>query len=154
MNDSEVESNYSGKISHVPGQRAVSPSPRSMLSRDKRLPLDTWNLSEPHENVFGNTRPMFDSSQTPYQGILHSTIPRATGAFPVQGTTGTPVARGEERIGSTTTLPMSARRPSTMNSFFYQRKFHRILWLNSRDCRHRNFNLTNYPYHQSFHVKR
>ena len=31
--------------------------------------------------------------------------------------TGTPVARGEEQIGSTTTMPMSVRRPSTMNSF-------------------------------------
>ena len=37
-------------------------SPRSMLSRDKRLPLDTWNLSEPQGNVFGNPRPVFDSS--------------------------------------------------------------------------------------------
>ena len=32
-------------ISHVPSQPAVILSPRSMLSRDKRLPLDTWNLS-------------------------------------------------------------------------------------------------------------
>ena len=30
--------------------------------------------------------------------------------------TGTPVARGDERVGSTTTKPMSERRPSTMNS--------------------------------------
>ena len=30
---------------------------------------------------------------------------------------GRPVARGEERNGSTTPLPMSARRPSNMNSF-------------------------------------
>ena len=55
MNDSrefkDILSNYSGKISHVPSQRAVIPSPRSMLSRDKRLPLDTWNLSESQGNV-------------------------------------------------------------------------------------------------------
>ena len=31
--------------------------------------------------------------------------------------TGRLVARGEERIGSTTPMPMTARRPSTMNSF-------------------------------------
>ena len=37
----EVESNNSGKTFHVP-----------MLSRDKRLPLDTWNLSGSQENVF------------------------------------------------------------------------------------------------------
>ena len=60
---------------------------------------------------------MFDSSQTPYQGILHSTNPGATGSIPVQVSTGRLVARGEERIGSTTPMPMSARRPSTMNSF-------------------------------------
>ena len=29
----------------------VVPSLRSMLSRDKRLPLDTWNLSETQGNV-------------------------------------------------------------------------------------------------------
>ena len=59
---------------------------------------------------------MFDSSQTPYEGILHSTTPSAASAIPVQVSTGRPVARGEERIGSTTTMPMSERRPSTVNS--------------------------------------
>ena len=54
---------------------------------------DTWNLSGTQGNVFGNPRPMFDSSQTSYQGILHSTTPSATGAVPVQGSTGTLVAR-------------------------------------------------------------
>ena len=74
-----------------------------MPSRDKRLPLDTWNLSEPQGNIFGNPRPrpVFDSSQTPYQGTVHSTTPSATGAVPVQVSTGQPVARGEERIEST-----------------------------------------------------
>ena len=47
MNDSgdfqEVESNYSGKLSHVSSQPAIIPSSRSMLSRDKRLPLNTWD---------------------------------------------------------------------------------------------------------------
>ena len=33
-------------------QRAVIPSPRLMLSRDKRLPLDAWHLSESQGNVF------------------------------------------------------------------------------------------------------
>ena len=55
MNDSrefqDIESNFCGQFSHVPSQPAVIRSPRSMLSRDKRLPLDTWNLSEPQENV-------------------------------------------------------------------------------------------------------
>ena len=38
-------------------------------------------------------------------------------AVPVLVSTGRLVARGEERTGSTTTMPMSERRPSTMNSF-------------------------------------
>ena len=37
----DVESNHSGRLSYVPSQPATLPSPRSMLSRDKRLPLDT-----------------------------------------------------------------------------------------------------------------
>ena len=87
MNDLREFSRYridlEWKLSHVPSQPAVVLSPQSMLSRDQRLPLDTWNLSEPQDlsepqgNVFGNPRPMFDSSQRPCQGILHSTTPSA-----------------------------------------------------------------------------
>ena len=103
----DIDSNYSRKMfPRSPGQRAVIPSPRSMPSRDKRLPLDTWNLSASQGNVFGNPRFMFDSPQTSWRRICHSTAPSATGAVPVQGSTGTIVARGEERIGSTTTMPM------------------------------------------------
>ena len=44
MNDSrefqEVESNHSERLSYVSSQPAMIPSSRSMLSRDKRLPLD------------------------------------------------------------------------------------------------------------------
>ena len=48
----EVESNYSVRFSYVSSQPAMIPSSRSMLSRDKRLPLDTWNTSGLQENVF------------------------------------------------------------------------------------------------------
>ena len=45
LNDSgefqEVESNHSGRLSHVPSQPAMIPRSRSMLSRDKRLLLET-----------------------------------------------------------------------------------------------------------------
>ena len=45
MNDSgefqEVESNHSGRLSYVSSQSAMIPSSRYILSRDKRLPLDT-----------------------------------------------------------------------------------------------------------------
>ena len=64
----EVVSNNSGQISHVPSQPAEIPSPRSMLSCDKRLPPDTWNLSGLQENFFfANPRSTVESSQKPYQ---------------------------------------------------------------------------------------
>ena len=59
-------------------KQAVVPSPRSMLSRDRRMPFQTWKMSETQGNVFGNPRPMFGSSQTPYLRILHTTTPSAT----------------------------------------------------------------------------
>ena len=121
MNDSRefqnIDSICSGKISHVPSQPAVVPSLRPMLSRDRSMPPDTLNLSGTQWNVFGIPRHMLDSSQMPHQGILHSTNQSATGGIPVQRSTVRPVARGEERIGSTIPMPMFAGRPSTMNSF-------------------------------------
>ena len=88
MNDSgefqHIASTYSGKCSHVPSQPAAVPSPRSLLSRDRSMPFDTWKLSETPGNVFVNPQSMFDSTQTPYQGILHSANPSAAGAIPVQ----------------------------------------------------------------------
>ena len=56
MNDSgdcqDVESNFCGRLSHVSSQPAIIPSSRSLLSRDKRLPLVTGNQSGVQENVF------------------------------------------------------------------------------------------------------
>ena len=55
MNDSgefqEVESNYSGRLSHVSSQPAMIPSSHASLSRDKRLRLDTWSQFGLQENV-------------------------------------------------------------------------------------------------------
>ena len=42
----DIESVCSGKLSHVPSQPAVVPSPRGMLSRD-----DTWNMHGTSGNV-------------------------------------------------------------------------------------------------------
>ena len=39
----DIESTCSGKLSHVPGQPAVVPSPRSLSSCDRSMPLQTWN---------------------------------------------------------------------------------------------------------------
>ena len=122
MNDSgdfqDVESNYSGKLSYVPSQPATLPSCRSILSRDKGLPLDTWNAPGPREKVFGNQFATFDSSQNHYQIIHYSTTPRATGSVTVHIGTRTLVARDEDRNKGTLPMPTFAKRPSTMNSLF------------------------------------
>ena len=65
----DVESYYSGRLSHVSSQPAMIPSFLSMLSRDKRLPLDTWNQSGSQEHVFGNQISTFDSSRNQTQRI-------------------------------------------------------------------------------------
>ena len=73
MNDSrefqEVESNHCGRLSPVPCQPEVIPSSFSMLSRDKRLPFDTWNAPGLQENVFGDQCSTFGLPRNPSQGI-------------------------------------------------------------------------------------
>ena len=39
----DVESNFCGRLSHVSRQHEMIRSSRALLSRDKRLPLDTWS---------------------------------------------------------------------------------------------------------------
>ena len=57
----DIESKFSGRLSHVSSQPEMIPSSRSLLSRVKRLRLDTWSQSGVQENVFGNQFPTFDS---------------------------------------------------------------------------------------------
>ena len=123
MNDSgevqEVESNHSGRLYHVHSQPEVIPSSSSMLSRDKRLPFDTWNAPGLLENAFGNQFSTFglrgNPSQRVHYGVAHETrretesVPRAIG-------TGTSFARDDEQNKGTIPMPMFARRPSTMSS--------------------------------------
>ena len=47
----DIESNYSGRLSHVSSQPEMVPSSRALPSRDKTLPLDAWNQSGVQENV-------------------------------------------------------------------------------------------------------
>ena len=104
------------KFSHVPSQSARISSLRSMLSCDKRLLLETWNPPGLQENVFANPRSTLESSQIPYQGI-HSFLTRsAAGEAPALISTRRPVAREEERIGSTIPMPTFARKSPTMSS--------------------------------------
>ena len=93
----EVESNHSGRLSYVPSQPAAISSSCSMRSRDKRLPLDTWNTSGLQGNVFGIQFSTLDSSRNHYQRIHHSTTPGDTGSVPVHMGIRTLVARDEDQ---------------------------------------------------------
>ena len=142
MNDSgefqEVESNHSGRMSYVPSQLAAIPSSCSMLRRDKRLPLDTWNTSGSQEIVFGNQFSAFDSSRNHCQGIHPSTTPGASGSVPQANWDRDLFRKSELRAQFQCRHLQEGRRPQV--HFFWM--FHRIHWLESKDSKYRNCNST------------
>ena len=79
------------KSSRVPSQPAVVPTLRSIWSRDRRMPLDTWNLSDTQGKVLWQSTSYVRFVTDTFRGILHSATPSATGAIPVQVSTGRPV---------------------------------------------------------------
>ena len=72
----DIESNKSGRLSHVSSQRVMIPSSRTLLSRDKRLPLDTSNQSGAQDNAFGNQFSTFDSPRDFPQRIQSDVVQR------------------------------------------------------------------------------
>ena len=119
MNDSgdfqDVESNYSGRLSHVSSQPAMIPCSRSMLSRDKRLPLDTWIQTCVQENVFGNHFSTFDSSRD-FPRISRYNVQRNREASPETGRTKT-IHTSEDRLNQgTIPMPTFATKPWTTSS--------------------------------------
>ena len=61
------------------------PSSHSLLSRDKRLPLDTWDQYGLQENVFGNPFSTFDSPRNYSQRIQCVDVQRNREAVPEAG---------------------------------------------------------------------
>ena len=86
VNDSgdfqDVESNYSGRLSHVSSQPVRIPRSQSLLSRDKILALETWNQSGLQENVFANQFSTFDSPRNLPQRISSEHVQRNREAVP------------------------------------------------------------------------
>ena len=72
-------------------------SSRSLLSRDKRLPLDTWNQSGLQENVVGNQFSTFDSPRGHPQRIQCDDVERNREAVLEAGRTKTIHTR-EDRL--------------------------------------------------------
>ena len=102
----------------------------------------------------GNPRSMFDSSQTPYQEILHPTNPSATGAIPVQVSTGRLVARGGERDWEHNTDADVCRK--AVNHEFLSRAEipQNSLVLHSKDCKYRSSSSIDSPHLQRFQFGR
>ena len=147
MNDSgefqEVESNHGARLSYLPSQPAMIPSSRSMLSRDKRLPFDTWNTSELQGNVFGNQYSTFDSPRPEIllkEFIIVRHLERQN-QFHKQLGQGPLSQEMKNKIGAQfqCRLLQEGRRPWVHQ---YQWKFRRILWLDSKDSRYRTWNST------------
>ena len=120
MNDSEnfqdVESNYSGRLSYVTSQPAAIPSSRSMLSRDKRLPLDTWNQSGLQEDVFGSQFSTSDSPRDHPQRIQSDYVQRNGEAVPEAGRTKTIHTSEDRQNLGTIPMPTFATKPLTTSS--------------------------------------
>ena len=152
----DVESVCSGRLSHVPRQPAIVPSPRGVLSRDQSLRPDTWNLLGTSGNVFDSPLAPIDSVSTPFRGMLHSWNLNATDGDLVRPSTGRPVARSEEQNRNTAPTPRFARRPRQQGILSFQQKecIRRIVWFMNKNFRSRSFILTNFPHVQLFHVGR
>ena len=85
----EVDSNNGGTFSHVPGQTARIPSPRSMLSCDKRSQPETWNPPGLQEMFLKtNPRSTLGSLQMPYQETHPFMTPSAAVEAPTLKSTG------------------------------------------------------------------
>ena len=120
MNDSgdfqEVESNYSGRLSHVSSQPAMIPSSRALLSRDRRLSLDTWNHSRLQENVFGNQFSTFDSPKKYPQRIHSDDVQRNREAVVEAGRTKTSHTSEDRHYQRTIPMPTFAPNSLTASS--------------------------------------
>ena len=111
-----MESNYSGRLSHVSSQPAGIPSSRYMLSRDKRFPLDTWNQSRLQENVFGNQFSTLDSPRDYPQRIQSDDVQRNREADPEAGRTKTIHTSEDRQNQGTIPMPTFATRLLTTSS--------------------------------------
>ena len=154
MNDSgefqEVESNYSGRLSDVSSQPAMIPSSRSLLSRDKRLPLDTWNILGLQGNVFGNSK---------FLRMIHPVIlfKEFTLAHHKenQGQFHRPQGRGLFSKDMTNKIEAQfqcrhLQEGRRLRVRQYRWDFRRLLWLGSRYSKYRCCISTNSPIHNLF----
>ena len=87
-----------------------------MLSRDKRLLLDTWNTSGLQENCFGNHVSTFDSPRDYPQRIQYDDVQRNREAVPETGRTKSIHTSEDRQNQGTIPMPTFATRPLTASS--------------------------------------
>ena len=146
----EVESNHSGRLSYDSSQPAMIPSCRSMRSRDRRLPLDTWNTSGLQGNVFGNQFSTFDPPRNHPQGIHPCAPQKERGSVPRVAGSGTLFARDDKHNIDTIPMPtFTEGRRLWVRSCRWS--FRRIQWLGSK---YRNCNSTNSIIYTHFWFRR
>ena len=113
----DVESNYSGRLSHVSSLPAMIPSSLSVPSRSERLPPDTWNQSGLQEKVFGNQFSTFDSFRDHPQRIQSDDVQRNREAVAEAGRTKT-IHTSEDRQNQGT-IPMPTFSNKAVDNEFY-----------------------------------
>ena len=133
-----MESNYSGRLSHVSSQPVMIPSFCAFPSRDKRLPLDTWNQSGLQENVFENQFSTFDSPRDFSHRISSADGQRNREAFPEAGRMKTSHTSDDKQRGDTIPMPTFARRPSTTSSIIPVEFLQNSMVGQQRQCRNCN----------------
>ena len=145
----DIESNYSGRLSQVSSQPEMIPSSRSMLSREKRLPLDTWNQTGVQENVFGNQFSTFDSLRDHPQRIQSDNVQRNREAIPHQPKEKASLTSEDGQNYGTIPMPTFESRPLTTSSAVPV-ELPQIMWSDSKDIKCLNCNSTNSLIHNRF----
>ena len=91
------------------------PGSRSLVSRDKRMPLDTWNQSGVQENVFGNQFSTLDSPRDLPQRSSFDDVQRNREAvLEAEMTKTSHTSEGRQNQGTILKLTF-ATRPVTIN---------------------------------------
>ena len=154
MNDSgdfqDVESNYGGRSSQVSSQPAMSPSSRALLSRDKRLPLDTWNQSGLQENVFGNQFSTFGSHRNHPRRIFSLTTCKEIEKQSLKPEGRRPVTQMKREKIMAQFQCRHLRQSHGLRVLQCRWNYRRATWSDSKDSKYRNCISTNPLIHNRF----
>ena len=115
MNDSgdfqDVESNYSGRLSHVSSLLVMIPSSRALLSLDQKCCLTHGINLDYRKTFFGNQISTFVSPRDHFQRISSDDVQRNREAVPEAGRTKTTRTSDDRQNQGTIPMPSFATRP-------------------------------------------